>query len=956
MSKPAALRPWICAFCIVPALAIIVLSSFVFFPAHRSRTTRAAQAVSVGSKPVAAAPAARLQVQANYAVLPLAFEQNQGQTDSQVKYMARGDGYILFLTANDAVFSLQSRSADTSMTRRGIKLAETPAKRGLKKDVQKDSTAVVRMQLAGGNSLAKVSATDLLPGKSNYFLGNDPSTWHADVPHYARVSYQDVYPGVNLAFHGAQRQTEFDFVVAPGANPAPIGFHFTGAKGIKADDSGNLVISSAAGNVQLHKPVAYQEQNGARQAVDARFVLKASNQVSFQLGNYDHSRELVIDPSVGYAYSTYLGGSGADEGEGIAFDSSGAAYVTGQTASPNFPVASNTLKDAASVFVAKIAPDGSSLVYSTYVGSTSAATSTDSGNAIAVNQTSGVAYVAGFTSSATFPTTAGAYQTSLKGTTGNAFLVELNSAGSITYCTYLGGTGMDAAFGIALARDGSGDVYVVGSTTSTNFPTSPNPPLQGHLTGSVGSGFVSKLSPSGTGTSDLLFSTYLGGSSNAGPLDGAFAVAVGSSGNVYVTGQTFSTTFHTTTGAFQTACGSCSSGNANAYVTVINPATNNYVYSTFLGGSADDAGFGIAVDSSGNAYVTGFANSSDFPHTGVANAGSADAFVTRLSPSGTGANDLAYSIFVGGSGLDAGAGIALDASNNAYITGQTGSTSGFPIVNATQGTFGGGPSDAFVSEVDSNGALVFSTYLGGVGEEDSGFAGIAVDSVGPNIYVTGNTLPTAGTTNNFPATTGAFQTSDAGGTDAFVVKYTPSGAGPTFSLSATALNPAAVNPGSPATSMVTVTGNGFSGTVTLSCAVSGPAGAVHLPTCAAATVAAGATGTLTVTTTGATALLQRPANRRSSSIFYAMFLPIGGIALLGFSSNGRQRKKLFGFLLLGLIVSGFILMPACGGSSNNGGGGGSPGTTAGTYTITVNGTATGATQTPPAPALTLTVN
>ena len=232
-----------------------------------------ASASPVASHPGSVTPAARGRIQANYASLPLAFEQNQGQTDAQVKYMARGDGYILFLTANDAVFSLQSRSAEgaTSQLRGRAVRAENPAQ----SKAQNDSTAVVRMHLAGGNSLARVSASGQLPGKSNYFLGNDPSKWHADVPHYARVSYQDVYPGVNLAFHGAQRQTEFDFVVAPAANASPIGFHFTGAQSIKTDDSGDLVISCAAGDVLLHKPVAYQELNGARQSVDARFVLKA---------------------------------------------------------------------------------------------------------------------------------------------------------------------------------------------------------------------------------------------------------------------------------------------------------------------------------------------------------------------------------------------------------------------------------------------------------------------------------------------------------------------------------------------------------------------------------------------------------------------------------------------------------------------------------------------------------
>ena len=395
-----------------------------------------ASAGSLAPQPGTATPGARGRIQASYAALPLAFEQNQGQTDAQVNYMARGNGYTLFLTAKDAVFSLRSPSAEskTATVRRGTELHAKNSPR--QRNPRKDSIAVVRMQLVGGNSLAKVSASGQLPGKSNYFLGSDPTQWHRDVAHYARVSYQDVYPGVSLTFHGAQRQLEFDFVVAPGANPAPIGFHITGAQGMQTDDSGNLVISSAAGDVLLHKPVAYQEQNGARQAVDARFALKVNHQVSFELGNYDHSHELVIDPSV--SYSTYLGGSGNDEGYGIAFDSSNNAYITGQTASANFPVVGGVVPDilhgTVNVFVTSIAANGSSLNYSTYVGGNGS--SGDSGNAIAVDQTSGAAYVAGGTTSSNFPTTSGAFQTTLNGP-GNAFVFELSpGGGSLTYSTW----------------------------------------------------------------------------------------------------------------------------------------------------------------------------------------------------------------------------------------------------------------------------------------------------------------------------------------------------------------------------------------------------------------------------------------------------------------------------------------------------------------------------------------
>jgi hypothetical protein len=938
LSKPSASRGWVCAFCTVPALAIVAIALLVSSPASRHT---AASATAGTRAPQPLTPAARSRVQASFAALPLAFEENKGQTDSQVEYMARGNGYTLFLTANDAVFSLSSASTASRMST--IRRGTQPRANNLHKqnDTQKDSTAVIRMQLAGGNALAKVSASGQLPGKSNYFIGNDPSKWQKDVAHYARVSYQDVYPGINLAFHGAQRQVEFDFVVAAGANPAPIGFHFTGAQRIKTDDSGNLVVSSAAGDVLLHKPVAYQDQNGARQPVNAQFVLEANNQVSFELGNYDHNRELIIDPSVSYEYSTYLGGSGNDEGFAIATDSSGSAYITGQTASTNFPGSSSTNKlvGVTNVFVTKISSDGSSLLYSVYVGGSG----DDNGDGIAVDG-SGDAFVVGGTTSSNFPTTTGAFQTKL-GTNaiGNAFVFELTPTGTVAYCTYLGGTGADTALGMAL--DSGGNVYAVGATSSTDFPTKS--PIQTI----AGGGFVTKLNPTG---SALVYSTYLGGVG-----DSVNAVALDSSDNAYVTGRTADPTFPTTTGAFQTICGTdgtCNSGNSDAFVTVINAAGNGYVYSTFLGGSGLDVGDSIAVDSSGSAYVTGLTESTtDFPrHSALQNTfggGGSDAFVTKFNAAGSA---LVYSTYLGGNQGDGGASIAVDANNNAYVTGQTASTN-FPTVIPTQASLGGG-NDAFVSEINPAGSqLVFSTYLGGTLDEDDGgdYGAIAVDSSGATIYVTGNTLST-----NFP-TESAYQGTPGGGNDAFVVRYAQ---GPTFTIGAS--TPNAVAPGSSASSTVTLTAfNGYSSPVNLSCSVSGTGSA--LPACSATSfstnpqtpvVNPGATSTLTITTTGASSSMFVPRN-----IFYAMGLPILGLSLVGmsFGSSRSRRKKLLGFLMIATVMGALFLMPACGGSSGGGGGGGggcTGCTSAGSYTVTITGTGTDASATTQSTQVTLTVN
>jgi len=932
LSKPAASRGWTFAFCIVPILAVIFLDvPLVVAPASHRGNAGALSATSFDSQPAALKPAARDRIQASYATLPLAFEQNQGQTDSQVKYVARGDGYTLFLTANDAVFSLHSplKSRDRSPVGRSA-LPKATMFSG-KRDTQ---NAVVRMQLSGANSLAKVEGSDKLSEIANYFIGNDPRKWRKNVPRYARVSYHDVYPGVNMAFHGAQRQLEFDFVVAPGADPQPIGFHFTGARGIKTDDSGNLIVSSTAGDVLFHKPAAYQDQNAARQAVDASFVLKADNQVSFELGKYDHSRELVIDPSVSYAYSTYLGGSLEDDGFAIAFDSSGDAYVTGETDSLDFAGASRASSGIFNVFVTELNPGGSATIYTSYIGGTG----DDSGNGIAVDTNNNV-YVGGGTTSPTgsFPTTPGAYQTTMNGT-GNAFLVKLDSTGALKYGTYLGGTGSDTALGLAL--DGAGNAYLAGKTSSSNFPTK-NPPAGAITAG----GFLAKLNPGGNGLNDLIFSTYIGGGSS----DFAAEVALDSSASpaiAYVTGQTSGSLPGSPLNTF-------SGGLEDAFVVAVKADGSAYVYSRYIGGSNIDIGDGVAADSSG-AYVTGeTASSTTFPLSSSPaqknfGGGAFDAFATKLSPAGA----IVYSTFLGGNADDVGAAIAVDGSGNAYVTGQT-SSSNFPTQSPTQTGFGGGTSDAFVTELNAAGSqFVFSTYLGGTGNEDTAgnFGDVAVDSAGANIYVTGNTASM-----DFPNTAKFFEPNYRGGaSDAFVVKYAQVGA-QTFSLAAKALSPASVNPGGSATSTVTVTPtNGFTGSVTLTCSVS-PAVTLG-PACGTASATPASAATLTVSTTAATALLRHSPSRHSPGTFYAMFLPVAGLSLMGasFVSIRSGRKKLFAILMMGTIFAALALMPACGGGSNKTSG--NPGTPAGTYTITVSGTATGATQTGTSPALTLTVN
>jgi hypothetical protein len=952
LSKLVALRGRACAFCVLTVFAILAVAALIVVPAaHRGSASNVSEAF-LSSQPPSVTSAVRDRIQASYGARPLAFEQNDGQTDAQVKYMARGNGYTLFLTANDAVFSLHSSSASGGRSAASRRASWDTKTSSEKHPAKSDSTAVVHMQLVGGNSQAKVAASDVLSGTANYFLGNDPSKWRKNVPRYARVSYQDVYPGVDMAFHGAQRQLEFDFLVAPGANPQPIGFDFTGARNVKTDGSGNLVISSTAGDVLVHKPVAYQQQNGTRQPVDARFVLTANNRVGFELGNYDRSRELVIDPSVSYAYSTYLGGSAEDDGFGIAFDSSGNAYVTGETESPNFPtlggVPPNTSAGSTfDVFVSKIAADGSSLVYSTYIAGSGSGKGSDSGNAIAVDS-KGDAFVAGGTESTNFPTTAGSFQPKIvSGAIGNAFIFELNPAGSaLTYSTYLGGSVSDVALGVAV--DSTGDVYAAGKTSSTNFPLSPTP-----LQAAAAGGFLAKLKPSGAGASDLVFSTYLGGSAQ----DFASAVALDSSANAFVTGQT--------SGALSgTPLNSYGGGISDAFVIAVKADGSAFIYSAYLGGSDIDVGDGIAVDSAGNAYITGETASSNAstvpfpllsPLQPVFGGLPFDAFVTKLNPAGA----LVYSTYLGGNLSDVGASIAVDGSGNAYVTGQT-SSSNFPPASPTQPAFGGGTFDGFVSEVNAAGsALVFSTYLGGNGDEDTtgNFGAIAVDHSGDFIYVTGNT-----TSANFPTQapfpyTGG-KTYGGGATDAFGVKYAQ---GPVFAMVAT--TPSAVSPGTSATSTVKLTAyNGYNSPVNLSCSVTGSGS--PLPACSATSFASnpltparpGATSALTITTTGPSSSTYHP-----RKIFYATLLPIVGISLVGVGF-GAGRKRVLSCLMVGIALAALLVMPACGGGSSSGGGGGggggggTGGTPAGPYTVTITGTGTDAAARTQSTQVTLTVN
>jgi hypothetical protein len=756
-----------------------------------------------------------------YGKLPLSFEANQGQTDPRVKFFSRGQSYSLFLTGEGAVLSLRSqksgvgsqltRSGQWSVaggrlrrtTDRGPRTTEAffaPLIQNPKWQIQNAAAlqpesrvaspesrlSVLRLKLVGASPLAKVAGVDELPGKSDYFIGNDPRKWRTNVPSYGKVRYEQVYPGIDLLYYGNQQQLEYDFVVSPGADPKAIALNIDGADKMEIDGQGDLVLRAGGGEVRLRKPVVYQPTADSalreranqkseirnRQFLSARYALVGKNRVAFEVASYDRSLPLIIDPVL--SYSTYLGGSGFDYASGIGVDSAGNVYVAGYTDSVDFPLAASaqaaggggacgTYPDTHpcfDAFVAKLNATGTALVYSTYFGGSGDDYSSD----IAVDSY-GNAYVTGYTNSIDLPTANPVQAAHGGGACGgtpcfDAFAAKLDAAGAaLIYSTYLGGSADDYGQGVAV--DGQGDAIISGFTASTDFPTAKA--LRGVHGGGTYDAFVTKLGPTG---SILAYSTYLGGSGD----DFGTRVAAGSAGHAYVTGYTNSADFPVANPRQATnaggTCGAPPNSTAcfDAYAAKLNVDGSALVYSTYLGGSGGDYGYGIAVDASGSAYITGSTTSTDFPVTPgafqLAGGGtSVDAYVVKLAPTGSSA---VYATYFGGLGAEAGLDIAVDSAGNAYFVGYA-YGNGLPRASPLQAT-SGGYYDAFLTKLNSAGsALIFSTYLGGSGNEKA--HGVAVDASG-NAYLAGGTF-----SSDFPVTSSAFQTSfGSGAFDAFVAK------------------------------------------------------------------------------------------------------------------------------------------------------------------------------------------
>ena len=673
--------------------------------------------------------------------MPLAFTKNMGQWDERVLFRANAGGATMWFTKEGVTYQF-TRHIDTETDTSsghpraggdpGSLKARSLDSRFRGNDIEKDSVEqlVLTAKFLGANPNPEIIAEGQMEYKCNYFLGNDPSKWHTDVPNYEAIKLKDVYPGIDLKYSGdGNGQASYEFIAAPGADIAQIKVEYEGAEETSIDADGRMVVRTKWGDmIAAIKTPTNGELSGTgslSQLSEKTIGVEADGSTRQALGTL----------AVELVYSTYLGGGDRDEVQSIAVDGSGNAYVTGFTRSTNFPTSNpyqSTYQGGVwDVFVSKLSSSGNSLIYSTYLGGGDS----DAGYGIAVDG-SGNAYVTGITPSSNFPTQ-NAYQATLGGGGDNdAFVTKLSSSGnSLIYSTYLGGSGGDFGIG-GIAVDGSGNAYVAGYTNSSNFPTLN--PYQSTNQGGIDV-FVTRLSSTGN---SLIYSTYLGG----GGSEIGYGIAVDGNGNAYVTGWTNSSGFPTVN-PFQT-----DQGEEDVFVTKLSSSGNSLIYSTYLGGSDDEKGYGIAVDGSGSAYVTGYTNSSDFPTLNPYQTGGG-VFVTKLSSTG---NSLVYSTSLNhGSGSD----IAVDGSGNAYVTGNA--DSGFATLNPYQTDQGG--ADAFVTKLSSTGnSLIYSTYLGG-GDWDIG-SGIAVDGSG-NAYVTGLT-----SSSDFPTLNPYLATLQGGEVDAFVTK------------------------------------------------------------------------------------------------------------------------------------------------------------------------------------------
>ena len=755
-------------------------------------------------------------ITSHYGDVPLMFEANQGQTDSQVKFLSHGGGYSVFLTAGGLVLAL--RPSETSATTNDS-AAPSPrrdpsrlsAVRQLEREARDAKSTALAIDLVGAAANPVIVGEQALHTTINYFIGRDPSKWRRNVPTYSKIRYRNVYSGIDLVYYGNDRSVEYDFDLAPGADATQIQFSVTGADSLNVAPSGDLVLTKGVHELRFQTPILYQEINGARTRVRGTYVLRDSTRVAFEVGSYDKTKPLVIDPVL--VYSAFLGGSGDDFSNGIAVDSSGDAYVVGLTDSPNFPASIGSYNPTQfRMFLTKLDPTGSTLLFADYFGGTSGS---DEAYTVALDS-SGNSYITGDATSSDFPVV-NAYQSTLSGSA-DAFLVKFSADGSsILYSTYLGGS--SSQFANSVSVDPAGEAVIVGVTQSSDFPllNAYQSSISADQFGDWGVyGFLTKFAANGT---SLVYSTYLAGNTlNTGSCTGCFpdseimGVVTDASGNAYVTGNTSTTNFPVTSSALTTTFPGYSLSSVG-FVSKFS-TSGGIAYSTYLGGLSSTLLNAIAVDTTGSAYVTGYAIANDsFP---IITASICDpsmsncngAIIAKLDPTGS---SLLYSTFLGTSNNMAGQAIQVDASGDAFIVG---SDVQFDLSNPIEG-YAGGNGDVVIAEIDPTATtLLMATFLGGQGWEAAD--SLALDTNGA-VYVTGVTQSL-----DFPVTQSAIQTTLGGQTDAFITKIDPATNAPAVAMAPLSLQFASQVVGTTSALQSTVLRNMGSASLTIRAKTAGP--------------------------------------------------------------------------------------------------------------------------------------
>lgn len=671
--------------------------------------------------PQAATPASTHALAQTLAQLPLAFEENHGQVDAKVQFLAAGQAGRLFLTPAEAVMVLD------------------------------ETATVLRMRFEGANPKAPAKGVEPLGHTTNYLRGADPKQHITDLPNHARVRYTAIYPGIDLEYYGNQGKLEYDLILAPGAQPQQVRLRFPGTAKVSLAPDGALALATAAGEVRYRPPVAYQTLDGHRTEVAARYKLRRDGQVGFALGAYDRSQPLVIDPVL--EHSSFLWGMSA---KGMALDAAGNIYVAGQTSTSDVPAATGyltKLSGTIDAYVAKLDPSGTRLLWATYLGARRTQTQL---NALAVDA-AGSAYVSGQTNTASYPVTSGAYKTTFS--LGNSYITKLSPNGNaLVYSTF---AEWDTT--VALQADSAGNLYIGGNCAG--IATTPGVFQPAILPGGGRTPFVAKLNPVG---SAMVYATLLGGSNS----DEARGLAVDAAGNAYLAGKARSANFPLLT-PYQSTLRGASDG----FVAKLNPTGTALVYSTLLGGAADDYANAVAVAPDGHAYVAGWTNSDNFPTTpgvfqplkGYPGTQISNAFIAKIGLDGSTLGYASYlggkwclqpgvssCLTLGGDGVDAATAVAVDAAGYAYVGGYA-TSAGFPQVDQIQAITQGGDANRtpFVAKVRPDGAkLVYSVVLG-TRWNDETVTAMAQDGKG-GVVVAG--LYSPGSV-DFPVTPGAHATS-----------------------------------------------------------------------------------------------------------------------------------------------------------------------------------------------------